>query len=48
MHYIEKLYRINDLKSLNYLKDIFIYNLITKGYIRIGSSKKLDREFMIE
>ncbi|AZJ34798.1 hypothetical protein [Tenacibaculum singaporense] len=48
VYYIEKLYRINDLKSLNYLKDIFIYNLITKGYIRIGSSKKLDREFMIE
>ena len=48
MYYIEKLYRINDLKSLNYLKDIFIYNLITKGYIRIGSSKKMDREFMIE
>ncbi|RXG20329.1 hypothetical protein DSM02_2500 [Leeuwenhoekiella polynyae] len=39
---------INDQKSLNYLKDIFIYNLITKGYIRFGKSNNLDREFLIE
>tara|TARA_R110000796_G_scaffold88850_2_gene191736 strand:- start:12 stop:1013 length:1002 start_codon:yes stop_codon:yes gene_type:complete len=40
--------KIRDKKSLNHLRDIFIYNLLTKGYIRFGKSKNLDREFLIE
>lgn len=46
--YIENIVHIHDKKSFNYLKDIFIYNLITKGYIRIGPAKSLDRKFNIE
>jgi hypothetical protein len=47
-YHIESITHIGDKKSHNYLRDIFIYNLITKGFIKIGSAKKLDREFLIE
>ncbi len=47
-YYIEGLFVIKDYKSINNLKDIFIYNLISKKLISIGSSKELDREFVIK
>ncbi|WP_077403943.1 hypothetical protein [Cellulophaga omnivescoria] len=45
---IKSLFSINDQKSLNYLRDIFIYNLLTKGHIRFGKTDNLDREFIAE
>ena len=45
---LKSLFTINDQKSLNYLRDIFIYNLLSKGYIRFGETNNLDREFIVE
>ena len=45
---IKSLLSINDQRSLNYLKDIFIYNLLSKGYIQFGKTDNLDREFITE
>lgn len=47
-YYFESITLIRSKKSFNHLRDIFIYNLITKGFIKIGSAKRLDREFLIE
>lgn len=44
----KSLFTVNDQKSLNYLRDIFIYNLLTKGYIKFGKTNNLDREFIAE
>lgn len=38
----------NKAKNINYLKDIFLHNLINKELIKIGNSKLLDREFKIK
>jgi hypothetical protein len=44
----KSLFTVNDQKSLNYLRDIFVYNLLTKGYIKFGKTNNLDREFIVE
>lgn len=44
----KSLFTINDQKSLNYLRDIFIYNLLIKGHIKFGKTINLDREFIAE
>lgn len=38
----------NKAKNINYLKDIFLHNLINKELIKIGNSRLLDREFKIK
>ncbi|MEK6523649.1 hypothetical protein [Myroides odoratimimus] len=38
----------NRFRNINYLKDIFIYNLISKDLVSISSAKSLNREFRIK
>jgi len=47
-YYIEKIFLINDYKSINYMKNVFIDNLLTKKYVSYGSSKNMERNFVIK
>jgi hypothetical protein len=40
-----KIFKIYDDNSLEVLKNIFIYNLINKGFLKIANTDKLDRIF---
>jgi hypothetical protein len=47
-YYFESIYVINDFKSIIYLKNYFINNLMNQKYISIGHSKKMNRLFIVK
>ncbi|TDQ79085.1 hypothetical protein [Sphingobacterium yanglingense] len=44
---LNKLNKDFGAKSISYLKQVFIYNLIEKDLIKIGKAEKLDRKFTV-
>lgn len=48
VYHFERFFLIDDHKSINYLKNVFIDNLFCKKFISYGNSKDLERNFVIK